>query len=77
MGQPWGLRDAFRNFLILHLCYLLTIYLQQVFDSVFKMKSSGQGVLRALNCAMSFGVILLGTETHRLLTVTLERRRAA
>lgn len=38
------------------------------------MKSSGQGMLRALNCPMSFGVILLETETRQLLTVALWTR---
>lgn len=70
-GTALGLGDDFRNFLISPLCYLLTIYLQRVLNSSFKMKSSGRGMLCALNCPMSFEVILSETETHRLLAVTL------
>lgn len=48
--------------LLFYVCVIF--YLQLVFNSIFKMKSSGQGVLRALNCPMSFGVIVSEMEMH-------------
>lgn len=51
-------------------------HLLAAFNRSFKMKSSSQGMLHALNCPMSFRVIPLETEKHQLLAVTLRPRDA-